>query len=241
MTLAFPQLAGMLAPFERADYRQMTEEEYCLLSERMKEAGEILADYTGELMLLMDLINDLCVVFLSRTGAVMDVAEEERLQAVLRAVREAFSSGAELDTELLRQLEGRQEVCCDQWERYSSPMDILEQEAERDPQAETLRRISLLLSGSSFVPLEPRKTGEEPVDRAELDCLVGELTGRMAEGFAGRSRLVVRALMAKVLSSLPVFFGSLDEVRDYVGGCLDSCADEAEKAVCMRLLRELAG
>lgn len=51
--------------------------------------------------------------------------------------------------------------------RYSSPMDILEQEAERDPQAETLRRISLLLSGSSFVPLEPRKTGEEPVDRAE--------------------------------------------------------------------------
>ena len=241
MTLAFPQLAGMLAPFERADYRQMTEEEYCLLSERMKEAGEILADYTGELMLLMDLINDLCVVFLSRTGVVMDVAEEERLQAVLRAVREAFSSGAELDTELLRQLEGRQEVCCDQWERYSSPMDILEQEAERDPQAETLRRISLLLSGSSFVPLEPRKTGEEPVDRAELDRLVGELTGRMAEGFAGRSRLVVRALMAKVLSSLPVFFGSLDEVRDYVGGCLDSCADEAEKAVCMRLLRELAG
>lgn len=241
MTLAFPQLAGMLAPFERADYRQMTEDEYCLLSERMKEAGEILADYTGELMLLMDLINDLCVVFLSRTGAVMDVAEEERLQAVLRAVREAFSSGAELDTELLRQLEGRQEVCCDQWERYSSPMDILEQEAERDPQAETLRRISLLLSGSSFVPLEPRKTGEEPVDRAELDRLVGELTGRMAEGFAGRSRLVVRALMAKVLSSLPVFFGSLDEVRDYVGGCLDSCADEAEKAVCMRLLRELAG
>lgn len=94
----------------------MTEEEYCLLSERMKEAGEILADYTGELMLLMDLINDLCVVFLSRTGAVMDVAEEERLQAVLRAVREAFSTGTELDAELLRPLEGRQEVCCDQWE-----------------------------------------------------------------------------------------------------------------------------
>lgn len=124
MTLAFPQLAGMLAPFERADYRQMTEAEYSLLSEQMKEAGEILTDYTSELMLLMDLINDLCVVFLSRTGAVMDVAEEERLQAVLRAVREAFSTGAELDAELLRPLEGRQEVCCDQWERYSSPMEI---------------------------------------------------------------------------------------------------------------------
>ena len=120
-------------------------------------------------------------------------------------------------------------------------MDILEQEAQGDPQAETLRRISLLLSGSSFVPLEPRQEGGNPVDRAELDRIIEDLNSRMAEGFAGRSRLVVRALMAKVLSSLPVFFGSLEDVRDYVRGCLDSCADEAEKAVCMRLLRELAG
>lgn len=240
MARSFPGLDGILARLEGADYRALTAEEYAVLAELLQEAGELLTDCTGELMLLMDLINDLCVLFLSRSGAVMDVAEEMRLQSVLRAVGGAFASGAELGEDLLRPLEGRQETCYDQWEACCLPLDLLEQEAGRDPRAETLRRISLLLSNSSFAPLELREDGGSAVDRAELERLVEELTDEMAEGFAGRPRLLVRALMAKVLSSLPVFFGSLEDVQDYVRGSLDSCADEAEKAVCMRLLRELA-
>ncbi len=45
--------------------------------------------------------------------------------------------------------------------------------------------------------------------------------------------------MAKVLSDLPVYFNSIDEIKAYIEGSLKSCLDEAEKETCKELLEEL--
>lgn len=45
--------------------------------------------------------------------------------------------------------------------------------------------------------------------------------------------------MSKILSRLPVFFNSLEEVRLYVEGSLRSCSDSKEKEISMRLIRML--
>lgn len=237
---AYPDLAELLRRFEEADYKQLDADAFKELSALMEQSGEKLTDYSGELMLLMDLVNDLYVILLTRTGAVMDVAEEARIKDVLAAVRDGFAAGEEAEAELLKPLEGRQETCFEQWQACASPEDLLEELASSDPQAETLRKISLLLSSSSFMPLERQEGEQTTVDQKALERMEEELFAELANAFSGMPRLLVRAVMAKVLSSLPVFFGSLEDVKNYVEGCLDSCADEAEKAVCMRLIRQLA-
>jgi hypothetical protein len=45
--------------------------------------------------------------------------------------------------------------------------------------------------------------------------------------------------MSKILSRLPVFFDSLEEVRLYVEGSLRSCSDVKEKEISMGLIRML--
>lgn len=237
---AYPDLASYLSRFEAADYKQMDVDTLKELSALMEQSGEKLTDYSGELMLLMDLVNDLYVILLTRTGAVMDVAEETRIQGVLAAVRDGFAAGDEVEGKLLKPLEGRQEACFEQWQAYASPEDLLEELAPQDSRAETLRMVGLLLSSSSFMPLERQNGGLKSVDKKQLERMEEDFFAQLSDTFAAMPRLLVRAVMAKVLSSLPVFFGSLEDVKDYVEGSLDSCADEAEKAVCMRLIRQLA-
>ena len=43
--------------------------------------------------------------------------------------------------------------------------------------------------------------------------------------------------MSKILSRLPVFFDSLEEVRQYVEGSLRSCSDGKEKEISMGIIR----
>ncbi|MDR1550895.1 MAG: hypothetical protein LBT06_20235, partial [Hungatella sp.] len=57
--------------------------------------------------------------------------------------------------------------------------------------------------------------------------------------FSGVSRPATRAIMAKVLSDLPVYFNSIEEIQAYIEGSLKSCLDEAEKETCKELLEEL--
>ena len=49
----------------------------------------------------------------------------------------------------------------------------------------------------------------------------------------------MRAVMAKILSDLPVYFNSIDEIQNYIRGSFESCTDEAEKETCKELLEEL--
>ena len=77
------------------------------------------------------------------------------------------------------------------------------------------------------------------VDRISLEKEAGAYFKELEEVFAGSSKQVVRAIMAKVLSDLPVYFGSMDEIQSYITGSLTSCLDEAEKETCKELLEEL--
>ena len=43
--------------------------------------------------------------------------------------------------------------------------------------------------------------------------------------------------MAKILSRLPVFFHSSDELFSYIENSLEACEDEAEREASVRLIR----
>ena len=229
--------------FENTDFKAVTAEEYRHLTAEMERAGQILLDTTGELMLFMDLINDLYVLMLSRKWAMMEVSEERLLQGMLSSVHALFEGGAataipqEL-TDKLSMLEGKQEAYFEQWMRLET--DVNGAADGMDEDREILRKIGLLMSDSSFMSLERPDSGPEP--KVDEELMAGKLEhffGELSAAWEGKPKVLIRAVMSKILSRLPVFFDSLEEVRLYVEGSLRSCSDVKEKEISMGLIRML--
>ncbi len=235
-----PELNARLQRFRQADYKNMTAKTYQELALYLEQTGELLTEEADRTSLLMDLINDLYVLVLAGAQEVSYIPEESSARQVMASVLAYLRSEGELDALLLEPLEGSQETCCEEWESCAASLDLLEENCGQDPMAELLRRIRLLLSTSSFMSLEVTDREVRTVDAEELDRVCGEFASRLQASWENQPRLVVRAVMAQILSSLPVFFGTLEEVEQYIRGCLDSCADETEKSVSLGLIRQLA-
>lgn len=235
-----PELKERLQRFCQEDYKNMTAKTCQELVQNLEQTGEMLSGEVDRASLLMDLINDLYVLVLAGPQEVSYIPEETSARQVLASVLACLRWEGEFDERLLEPLEGSQETCFEEWEACAAPPELLEENCVQDPMAELLRRISLLLSTSSFASLdridrEPRTVGEE-----ELDRVCGEFESRFQAAWDQQPRLAVRGAMAQILSSLPVCFGTLEEVKQYIKGCLDSCADETEKSVSLDLIRQTA-
>ncbi len=238
----------ILQQFKRMDYRNMTFESFQEASAKLSYASQVLTDESGFFVMLQDVINDLCVLMFAKQDAVIDVSEEEFYRSVLSSIQvkldqEDFTVGEDEFLHQLTQLEGRQEVY---YERYLKVEVLKENDESSDGDYIRSMNVDRLLSGSSFAELiteEGRETlsGEESaiVDRSYLDQQAQVYIQELEELFADAPKPVVRAVMAKVLSDLPVYFNSIDEIQEYVRGSLSSCLDRAEKETCMELVEEL--
>jgi len=239
----------ILQQFKRMNYRDMTFESYEEASAKLSYASQVLTDESGFYVMLQDVINDLCVLMFAKQDAVIDVSEEEFYRSVISSIQvkldqEDFTVGEDEFLDQLTQLEGRQEAY---YERYLK-VEVLKENEESADDADYIRSMNVdrLLSGSSFAELiieEGRETlsGEESaiVDKSYFDQQTEAYIQELEELFAEAPKPVVRAVMAKVLSDLPVYFNSIDEIQEYVRGSLSSCLDHAEKETCMELLEEL--
>lgn len=243
METGYEDLHSIVREFEKTDFKVIMAEEYRHLTAEMERAGQILMDTTGELMLFMDLINDLYVLMLSRKWAMMEVSEESLLKELLSEVQSLFEEGAvkaiprEL-TDKLSMLEGRQETYFEQWMRLETEVKNAADGGDED--GEILRKIELLMSDSSFMSLE--RPGDRADQKVDEELMAGKLErffGELSAAWEGKPKVLVRAVMSKILSRLPVFFNSLEEVRLYVEGSLRSCSDSKEKEISMRLIRML--
>ncbi|MCD7991731.1 MAG: hypothetical protein LUK37_08135 [Clostridia bacterium] len=241
METGYEDLHSILREFENTDFKAVTAEEYRHLTAEMERAGQILMDTTGELMLFMDLINDLYVLMLSRKWAMMEVSEESLLKELLSEVQSLFEEGAvnaipqEL-TDKLSMLEGKQETYFEQWMRLETEVKSAADSGDED--GEILGKIELLMSDSSFMSLE--RPGDRADQKVDEELMAGKLErffGELSAAWEGKPKVLVRASMSKILSRLPVFFNSLEEVRLYVEGSLRSCSDSKEKEISMRLIR----
>ena len=66
-----------------------------------------------------------------------------------------------------------------------------------------------------------------------------ELLDDFEELFKTISRYEKRSIMAKVLSLMPVFFNTQQEIRDYFEYALSSCNDKAELTACRDIVNDL--
>ena len=71
------------------------------------------------------------------------------------------------------------------------------------------------------------------------DSVAERFIKELDELFASKEVCVRRAVMASVLSMLPVFFNNTEEIQDYINSSLIQCSDEAEKKAVVEVIRML--
>lgn len=224
----------------QADYLHMEKEEYHRNVDRIIYVSDQLFQEAGIYMLLQDLINDLYVLHLASSAAVIELSERQVLEKIVTGVLNQFLEGntSMIDdavTDLLWELEGTQESAMERYLSCPAP-----EENPVDELACALEKVDILLSGSPFAALD--QTGEDGlegnVDRSWLESRLEMLYSELNEVFSGTSKPVMRAIMARLLSSLPVVFSSADELSDYIMRSLTSCSDPAERETTMELLNQ---
>ena len=237
----YEELYEIRNQLHKADYLHMTKEEFQKNTDLITIVSEKLFAESGVYMILEELINDLYVLLLSEPSAVIDASEKQVLENLVTSVLKRFLEGntSAMDddiTELLCDLEGMQESAM---ERYLSYPET-EPAGGDGKLLQADRLVGLLLSGSPFVPLNEEEDTDdpEPVDRQWLETKMAELHKELDGVFEHASKPVVRAVMAKLLSSIPMHFSSVDEIRAYIAGSLESCGDLAEREASMELLEQ---
>lgn len=221
--------------FEETDFSSIDEDKYNELSGKLNYAVSYVQRTVDDYMLLSELINDVYAMLLSAPYADTDCEEREILVSIIQNKDDASVEDA------LVRLEGKQErlsgvfasceyVIDEVLDRYMSDAESLMLGA----QYHSLKRISILESGSQFVEFDAQVNhdiaGEEYIEEKYNDVV--EL---LKEFFASHHKLVNRAVMANVLSSLPVFFNNVEEIQNYVYSSINGCADVAEKTACVEI------
>lgn len=241
MDCGYGDLYGILNQFRHLDFKQMTETVFDDMAAKITYISTVLLDESSVYMMLADMINDLYVLLLAGKEALMEVHEQKVFTEITGRILEHFlnGDGAVLDdhiTDMLTRLEGRQETY---YERYSGMNSVLSETGSEDVHSIRIHKIDRLLSGSSFASLDEAEEPDILVDASWLEQKTEEYFMDVQKVFSQASRPVSRAVMARVLASLPICFNSREEIRSYIIGSLESCADSLEKETCKELLLEL--
>ncbi len=245
MKTGHEELYGLLEKLRGGNYKSMTGEEFKELTDCLTLAFEQLKSASSDCLLMIDLINDFYVICLTRPDVLMDSQEEDLFRTIVSRVWEAMSrkdvSMPEDEMEeLLIQMEGRQERYYEQWAAYEmTDLDAVIQKEKASEVYQKLWKVDRLLSTSSFMTLEPEELQEEGIllSRRAVEEMCQPLFADLERAWKGMPKCVVRAVMAKLLAVLPMFFTSSDEIRQFVSSALAACTDLPEKNASVDLIR----
>ena len=154
---------------------------------------------------------------------------------------DAFESEEEKILESFGKLEGKQERLYEQFSQNDYLLDSIDELEETmksimvDRLYYSLKQMAKLASSSRFIELD-KKRQTEPVEEDYLERVFRDFMEEMETAFRGQAKIVNRARMAAVLTSLPSFFRSMDEFLEYAKHSLENCSDEREKLASVVLL-----
>lgn len=236
MEVFYQELHQSLMVFQNQNYKELNEEQYDCLREKLEECSEILMHDSDLYLMLQELINDCYVIFLCLNDALVDLKEKDWINKMLldlidRFKREDWTGSDELIGQYLPLLEGRQESAFERYFRQSPD----EHECRKDS---LVWKVEQLLSDSPFIELDQDRQNEKASAHwieQQINLLCSDLTGL----FANQSKPVVRAIMAKVISGIPVTFKTVDELESYIRRSLEGCTDSGEREVSIQLLRQI--
>ena len=232
----YPDLCNALETLKNGNYTDMDYAAYSKLAGVLDRSAEFLNSVVTEYMLIIELVNDLYVMMLA-VSAKSSVSES--CQKAMSLIGKAVAvSGDEIESvyAMLDEIVGEQEQAGEHKVMLESAVydittgfseDIARCELEKTYR--DLETIDKLLSGSMFVDIDNiAVAGALTVDSDYLAACKEKLVGEFAELFDENTMTVNRAVMAKILSNIPVFFNTTDEIKEYVTGSLTRCREKSE-------------
>lgn len=241
----YPELTERLKEVQELQFKELTADTFQEAQDKVYEVSGWLLNASGYLHLAAEMVNDMYVISLTREDAMRDTSEEAHAWKILTGLCGLYRDGKreipkQLEAELYF-LEGLQE---NYYEKYQQMDPAPEYRDGEDETAGKSRTVERLLATSMFAVLDGEEgwgigaTGQT-VSSKDVDAAVDGLISRLEPVFASCQKPIMRAIMATILSSLPLCFNSLDEIRDYIKNSLGSCGDRVEKEASMELLQQL--
>jgi hypothetical protein len=241
----FPLFTELLKKLSDTNFKDITKAEFedkqGLLSLAVSEVTQASDTY----VMLMELINDIYVILLSEDSAFSENGERMNAVNILKSVMEHddINAAAEEITDNFISFEGCQERIYSQISSNDYVIDeILKafknelRDYQLDEQFDILVKVSKLSSGSQFVDLKARNN-TEPANQEYIDSLFNTFYETLGKVFAEGKKEYNRAVMSIVVSSLPVFFNNVNEIREYVNTSLSQCTDDSEKKAVVKLIK----
>ncbi len=196
-----------------------------------KESLEAKYDYLND---LAGICNYLCVI--GKCSDEVRGADSERTGSLINLIKAASELGEESNAKtaekILTELEGRLEELSEKKLVLEARLEgYLESNKKPDEEAVKLESMKRLLSSSVYADIG--EGFEENVDEARVEKKYEELAAKLDEAFKNGTKALNHARQAAVLSTLPVFFNSHNEVMEYVRKSLSSCSNIHEKNVAV--------
>ncbi len=253
----FPEFSDALSRLTAADYRNITEDEYNELAAVLSEASSSITDLSDAFVLLAQMTNDAYTAILAdvpherSSGA--DAFERnlrgtyERARDILGRLMNPETAGGVNENDF-KPLEGMQERIL--MILGSSSFAVEPAVRDRSAQLEKcgalrgyqdLQACGKLQSGSDFVSLHEDAERLSVPDDSYADRMSADVRKALDRQFIAVSQPVRRALMASVLSQLPVLFSDTDALQSYINVSLEQCSDRAERLAAVELLKEIMG
>ncbi len=217
----YPNLEDALEQLRILPWKSMDQQSY-QRAWTILESAELFLQEIGERRKeLQDIINDCCILTLTKLDAVKDSKENSYARKIIQELYECTVSEDGIPDEIsiqLTSLEGLQEEYLEKYMRLQ----------QDETESKESRLVELLLSTSSFVKLlEEPKEGivTEEIFHEKME----EVLIEMKDNLKSYPLIVRRSVMANILDVLPLHYASLEEFEDYLINALSICEDPIEK------------
>lgn len=235
----YTDLFDALNVLKVADYSNLNYEDYRQLMTVLDGSAGFINDVVSDYMMIMELINDLYAMMLS--CSVRDYLSDgcKRAIKVIAGIHEAITEDKEItaDTyDLLMSVEGLQEEAGEHKLMLESAVYDISTSYTADVTGlgleetySTIDTLDKLLSGSLFVDIENISIYDTmPADSEYIISVKDKLVEEFGKLFSENKMTFNRAVMAKILSNIPVFFNSQQEIKDYIEYSLNHCSNRSE-------------
>jgi len=239
----YPDLSASRELFDSVTYKDLDEKEYQHLTTELDRLTEDMEQRATRDLLLQEIVNDILILQLTAPYVAAEYMDDHA-EVAAEALREIAKEEAELPAEdfdrYFLALEGAQEDAYETLLVLEGCLEDYLPELEEDA-AEALRQSDLLTSTSLFMDLKGADITvvETKAEEGEIETLKSKLFEDFDAAFAGLSKEEKRSRMAKVLSMVPVFFNSRDEIREYFLYALENCRDDSELTAVSQIIRDI--
>ena len=237
-----PAFYEVVETFKQAPLSTVSEAEWNKLHDMLADAMEELNSQMDRMLLLQELINDLCVV--TMTDGCTWTEQHKTCSSIISFTLTPGTDEAALNA-MLTALEGIQEQYSMTFQEKSTLVDELMQSSKEQLSEQgmletfsKLEVLSKLLSSSRFADIE-QKQESETVEASYIEEQTAALISELETFLKSSSKPLARAVMAKLVTMVPLFIRDYNQLEEYIQNSLSSCSDVAEKLACIEIIRSL--